>query len=157
MIQRKQSLFLFFAALVLSLDFFFPLAEFISAKESIVLYIYKIISLVPDSTMPFHATFVLPLLSINILCIALSILAIFMYKNRKVQMKIVKLTLLLVVVQVGLFFLYYVDTLEKYTQSIAEYNYFGVSALLIAILLYVLGYRGIVQDERLIRNSDRLR
>ncbi len=157
MLQRRQSVFLLLAAIALSLDFFFPLASFFGEQDSIILYIYKIISKVPDSNMPYTFNFVLPLLLINSLCVVLSIGVIFMYKNRKAQMRIVKFLLFLVIVMTGLFFLYYVDTLEKYTGGIAQYNYVGVSAQLVAIVFYVIAFRGIIHDEKLISSADRLR
>ncbi len=157
MIQRKQTVFLFLSAAAMALDFFFPMAKFIGEKDSVVLYIYKIFSMVPGSDMPFTNNFVLPLLIITLLSIIISIGTIFMYKNRQNQMKAVKINILLVAVEVGLFFLYYADQLEKYTNSVAEYDIIGVSAPLAAIVFLVLGYRGVVKDERLVRSADRLR
>ncbi len=157
MIQRKQSVFLFLAFLLLLVDYFFPLSSFYGEKDSVTLYLYKITSMVPDSTMPYDFNFVLPLLILNSLSALMSFVIIFLYKNRKTQMKLVKLTLFLVVIYVGLFFLYYVDTLEKYTGSIAEYNYISVISPLLAIVFLVFAYRGILSDEKLIKSADRLR
>ncbi len=157
MIQRKQTLFLFFAAVALALDFFFPLAKFIGENDSVILYIYKTETLLPEPKMPFTFNFILPLLIIAGLSIFMSFGAIFMFKNRPGQMKVVKLVILLVAIEVGLFFLYYVDKLEEYTKAVAEYDIAGVSAPLAAIVLLVLAYRGIVQDERLVKSADRLR
>ncbi len=157
MIQRKQSIFLFFAFLLLSVEYFYPLSSFYGENDSVTLYIYKIVSLVPDSQMPYTSGFVLPLLIIDSLAAIMSLGIIFLYKNRKTQMKLVKLTLFLVLIYVGLFFLYYVDTLEKYTGSIAEYNYISVISPLVAIVFLVFAYRGILSDEKLVKSADRLR
>ncbi len=157
MIQRKQSIFLFLSAVFLSLDLFFPLASFIGDKDSIVLYVYKIVSLVPDSTMPYNSNFILPLLILVLLSIIIILGTIFIYKNRKAQMKMVKLALLFVVIFIGIFFLYYVNALEQYTDGVAQYNYIGSSAPLLALVFLVLAYRGILQDEKLVRSADRLR
>ena len=156
MIQRKQSVFLLLAAIASTLIFFFPLANFIGAKGSFIMFVHQIQNLVPDSSNPYSLSFILPLLSANAFVIIFSLLTIFLYKNRKVQMKITKLNILLEVIFIGLFFLYYVDVLEKASGATASYG-IGVFMPMLSLILLVFAYRGIVQDERLIRSADRLR
>ncbi len=71
-------------------------------------------------------------------------------------MQIIKVCILVEVVFIGLFFLYYVDFLQKLTGGTAEYKT-AVFMPLIALVFLVLAYRGVLQDERLIRSADRLR
>ena len=156
MIQRKQSLFLLLAVIASALTFFFPLAEFIGEKGSFVMFIHQVQDLVPDSANHYTLNFLLPLLSANSFVIIFSLIAVFLYKNRKVQMQIIKLNILLEVVLIGLFFFYYVDVLEKASGAIASYKA-GVFMPMASLILLVLAYRGVVQDERLVRSADRLR
>lgn len=156
MIQRKQSVFLLLSAIASGLVFFFPLASFIGEKASLVMFVQHIDNLVPDAAAPYSLNFILPLLIGNSFIILFSLLTIFLYKNRKVQMQITKLNILLEVVFIGLFFLYYVDVLEKASGATASYDV-GIFMPMISLILLVLAYRGIVQDERLVRSADRLR
>lgn len=170
MIQRKQSIFLFLAAALLSLTYFAPLSTFIGESDSLVLFIYKVASLVPGSSSPTSPYFVLPLLTLVTLIVMLSILSIFLYKNRKIQLLLVRFMLLLLLVYIGVYFFYYVDVLEDISGSIATYEYAvsipetGIQIPtviflipVVSAILLLLASRGIISDEKLIRSTDRLR
>jgi hypothetical protein len=156
MIQRKQSIFLLLAAIALSLLHYFPLASFIGDNDSLVLYIYKVISLVPDHVPVLPEYFIFPLLVVNALIILLTIVAIFLYKNRMRQLNILRVTLIMLMIMIGGFFFYYVDVLEKASGGLTEYE-IGAYMPLVAFVFYILAYRGIMSDEKLIRSADRLR
>ncbi len=156
MIQRKQTIFLLLVIIASAVSFFFPLAEFIGVKDSIVLYIQKAHSLVPDSPFNHSGYFSLPLLSATGFIILFSLIAIFLYKNRKSQLQIIKVCILVEIIMIGLFFFYYVSSLEKLTGGTAEYET-AVFMPLISLVFLVLAYRGVLQDEKLIRSADRLR
>jgi len=170
MIQRKQSIFLFLAAAILSVTYLFPIANFIGETNSLVLYIYSVVSLVPDSVLPIGPYFVLPLLSLVTLITTLSIVTIFLFKNRRIQLFLVRFMLLLLLLYIGLFFFYYVEILENMSGGIASYPYgltvpsteiqmptiIFIVPLASAILLFMAS-RGIISDEKLVRSIDRLR
>ncbi|MFK5854649.1 MAG: DUF4293 domain-containing protein [Bacteroidota bacterium] len=170
MIQRKQSAFLFLASVILSITFFFPLATFIGEADSLVLYVYKVISLVPDSVVPLSPYFVLPLFSLVSLVVVLSFITIFLFKNRKRQLILVRFMLLLLLVYIGVFFFFYVDILSNISGGIANYpngitipstdmeipTIVFIVPLASAILLFMAS-SGIISDEKLIRSADRLR
>ncbi|PLX11304.1 MAG: hypothetical protein C0598_08440 [Marinilabiliales bacterium] len=157
MIQRIQSVFLFLASASLILTFFFPMAEFIGAGDSLVLYVYKVQSLVPDSTNVYDIWFIMPLLAIVSLVTIFSFITIFMYKNRLGQIKVIRFLMFLIAALVGVVFLYYYDVLAK--ASMAEPNFVQVGAFapLLSIVFLYFAYRGVVKDEKLIRSADRLR
>jgi len=156
MIQRKQTIFLLLVIIASVVSFFFPLAEFIGVKDSIVLYVQKAHSLVPDSPFNKNEYFTLPLLSATGFIILFSLITIFLYKNRKTQMQIIKVCILVEIIFIGLFFFYYVDALQKLTGATAEYKT-AVFMPLISLVFLVLAYRGVLQDEKLVRSADRLR
>lgn len=156
MIQRKQSLFLLLAVVASILIFFFPLANFIGVKDSIILYVQSVHSLVPDKGFPNSLDFVLPLLAANIFVIIFSFLTIFLYKNRKRQMHIIKLNILVEVLFIGLFFLYYVGALQHTSGGVVEYKA-GIFMPLISLVFLILAHYGVLHDEKLVRNADRLR
>ena len=170
MIQRKQSLYLFFAAALLVISYFVPLSTFIGEKDSLVLYIYQIVSLVPDSELPFSSFFILPLFVPVTLIVVIAMITIFLYRKRKFQLLLVRFMLLLLLFYIGVYFFYYVDILEKQSGSIANYEYgleipgiemqiptvIFIIPLVSAALLFMAS-RGIISDEKLIRSADRLR
>lgn len=170
MIQRKQSIFLFFASVILSVTYFFPLAKFIGEQNSLELYIYKVVSLVPDSVLPINQYFILPLFSIVSLIVVMSIVTIFLFNKRSLQLTLVRFMLLLLLGYIGLFFFYYVDILTDISGGIANYPSgivipsTGIQiptivflVPLISALFLFLASRGIISDEKLIRSTDRLR
>ncbi len=170
MIQRKQSIYLFLAGVILLITYFVPLANFIGESNSLVLYIYQVISLVPGTETGLSPYFVLPLLTSISLVIIISFITIFLYKKRKSQLLLVRFMLLLILVYIGLYFFHYMDVLENLSGGYASYE-FGlvipgidiqiptiifIIPLVTAMLLFMAA-RGIVSDEKLIRSTDRLR
>ena len=157
MIQRIQSVFLFLTALVLGLNFFFPIAEFIGTNDSLVLYAFKAESLVPGSQNVYDIWFTMPLLAIISIVIIFSIATIFMYKNRLGQIKIIRFLMLLIVVLVAVIFLYYENILSTASGAEADFIQIGAFSPLVAMILLFLANRGVVKDEKLVRSADRLR
>lgn len=156
MIQRKQTIFLFLSAIALGLLFYFPLASFIGDKDSLVLYIYKVISLVPGQVPDLPNYFILPLLTLNMLILMLTIVTIFMFKNRKLQLNLLRFSLILLMIMIAAFFFYYVNILEETSGGITNYD-IGSYMPLISFVLYIFAYRGIMSDEKLVKSADRLR
>lgn len=157
MIQRKQSLFLLGAVAALVALFFFPLAKFIGDVDSLLLYIYKLESLIPDQIPTFPAILVLLLAFMVLLILLISIVSIFMYKNRKLQIFFVKTGIAINLIFIAAFFFYYVNELENYTGSGTVIYEVGTYLLLLPFVFLILALRGIVSDEKLIRSADRLR
>lgn len=156
MIQRKQTLFLVVVIIASVLMFFFPLANFIGIKDSLILNIYSVKSLVPDKIFPNGLVFVLPILSADLFVIVFSLITIFLFKNRKRQLHIIRLNILVEVLFIAMFFFYYVGSLEKLTGGTANYQA-GIFMPLIATIFLVLAYFGVMKDEKLVRSADRLR
>lgn len=158
MIQRKQTIFLFLAAVAMALDFVFPIASFIGSGEyQLKFYIYQVISLVPDATVPFDVMFVSPVTALTGLVILGSLITIFMYHKRILQAKMVRGLVIFTLGDVALLFFYNIPTLEKLTGNHAEYNYVGIVMPLLAMVLLILAIGGIMKDEKLVRSADRLR
>jgi hypothetical protein len=156
MIQRKQSLFLLGAFAALVALFFFPLAKFIGDIDSLELYIYKLVSLVPDQNPEFPAILILVLVFMAVLMLLITMVSIFMYKNRKMQIFLVKSGIIINLFLIAGFFFYFVNELEKVTGALVTYEA-GTYLLLVPFVFFVLAYRGIQSDEKLIRSADRLR
>lgn len=157
MIQRIQSVYLFLASLILSLTFFFPVAKFIGEKDSLILYVFKVVSLVPDSINIYDLMFIMPLLAIVSLTILFSLVTIFMHKNRLGQIKIIRFLMLMIAVMIGVIFLYYYDILEATSGAVPNFVQVGAFAPLVSLILLYLAYKGVMKDEKLIKSADRLR
>jgi peptidoglycan/LPS O-acetylase OafA/YrhL len=157
MIQRIQSVYLFLVVISLGAMFYFPLASFIGGdKDQLILYVYKLVSEVPDSSPDLPSWFVLPNLILTSLSLLISLIAIFMYKNRKMQLKMVRFVVILILGQIAAFFFYYAVELENASGILPEYE-IGSYMPLVAFVFLILAYRGIMSDEKLIRSSERLR
>jgi len=152
MIQRMQSVYLFLVFIVAVVLMFFPLATF-NLGDSIF----------QMNMMGFsgadHLDFELPnVMAIGIFAALLGILAlftIFQFKNRKLQIKLNMVNMLINFGLLGSIFIY-AGSIAKELHIDADYDiaaYFPV----VSVLLLILANRNIRADEKLIRQSERLR
>ncbi|WP_207514425.1 DUF4293 domain-containing protein [Longitalea luteola] len=81
-----------------------------------------------------------------------SIIAIFLYKNRKTQLRLVLVTLLVSIINLVLFF----SETKKFVQNEGKFDLTAIFAIFIPILLF-FAIRGIRRDEKLVKSLDRLR
>lgn len=130
MIQRVQSLFLFFSA-VLSLVILFYAPVFVSQEQELIVI----------SDLQYPALFLL-------LSILLSIYSIFQFKNRLKQLKIVSFAR--VAITVAFFLLIF-------TRNELHEIYYGGALLLIPYIILLFSAYFIKKDEKLVRSADRIR
>jgi hypothetical protein len=79
-----------------------------------------------------------------------SLIAIFLYKNRKLQLRLVLIALLVSLANIALYFM----EIRKY----AEGNVTLAAAFAFAVPVFLaLAWRGIRKDEKLVKSLDRLR
>jgi uncharacterized protein DUF4293 len=81
-----------------------------------------------------------------------SLIAIFLYKNRKLQSRIALIALLVSIINLVLFFM----QTQKYLPGQGNYNLTAIFAIVIPIFL-IMAMRGIKKDEKLVKSLDRLR
>ena len=137
MIQRIQSIWLFLAAVCV----------FLTLKFSTYVGTNK--DLIPSSFLNGIAT--LPLIFVTLAVGILTLITIFLYKNRKLQLR---LTILAMLLEAGLIFLYYNEI-----QTFIGKGTFSITAILhVAVIFFlILAARGINSDNKLIKDSNRLR
>lgn len=161
MLQRIQSVFLLVAFLAVILLFFFPMASIyqdISTSVYYKFYVYGINNTNQNEPSIFSFMTTIPLLLINCLAGVLSLAAIFLYKNRVTQMKLVRLAILLEIVLVALIFFVYARIVEKNLQITPDYlDEAGIYFPLVTLVFLILANRSILKDEKLVRSVDRLR
>ena len=139
MIQRLQSLWLLLAAIFAFLTFKLP---FYSGSKTIKGIVQPDVRL--DATAQI---FILVLTGVVIL---LCFVALFMYKDRKKQLT---LTIINIILSIVLLVLYFLE-IGKFQTSIISLS--CLFTLAIPIFLF-LAARGIWKDEKLVRSLDRLR
>lgn len=156
MIQRIQTLFLLIVFAASLAAFFFPIANFFSSPVyTIDLGVFGIKEYT-EYGMVWPNTILLPVVLGLTGIIAFA--TIFLYKRRKMQVRLIRFDLLLNIIYLGLIFFYYVPELETLTQTNADYiREPGIYLPIVSVVFLILAYRFIMKDEKLIRSADRLR
>jgi hypothetical protein len=158
MIQRIQTLFLFLAFLATIALFFYPIAGIYSDHYTYKFYVYELKNMVPGEASMFTFMTTFPLLLLNIIIGVMSVICIFLYKNRILQAKLVRLSILLEIGLIALILFVYAGIIEKNLLTSPDYlEEAGMYFPLISLIFLILSYRFIIKDEKLVRSADRLR
>ena len=165
MIQRIQTLWLAFIILITVATFFFPIVDFsFSFKSMNTIQQYGLMKpdSSPDSLQFIQTTPAWSLIFMQIGVALIALIAIFLYKNRQLQVKFVASGLLLVTIYVAFLLFFKIDGLEKaiaglYSTPVVNYNKISISFPVLQLLLFILAQRAIRKDDRIVRSSDRLR
>ncbi len=169
MIQRIQSVYLALAVAALIVLFFLPLASFTSDFVYYKFYVSHLDQISDQSgngAAMVNNNIVLALGVFTGLIVLVSGIAIFLYKNRRFQSKIVKLGILMNVMLIGLIFFVFLPLIGRTLN--AEMNYETIAFIfnlqiaviyfpLVSLLMLILANRSIMKDEKLVRSADRLR
>lgn len=161
MIQRIQSVFLFIAFVAFGLMFFFPIAfKFPDADGtnlvSYQLYNYYLQVASPGSEPLMNYIITLPMAVTTGLAGLLSLITIFVYKNRLKQMNLVKLCVFInILLVVGIFF-WYSGVVEEKAGTEPSYDIAAYFPLITLVFL-ILAFRRIRKDEKMVRAAERLR
>lgn len=144
MIQRVQSIWLLLAAAAafFTLNFSFYSGNFIDPKVT-----------------PAAKTFVRVTAQSNVFLLILTvgvgiaaIIAIFLYKDRKQQLRVVLAAIVASLINIVLYFL----QVGKFVPGEGAYEIWAVLIFIVPIFL-ILAARGIYRDQKLIKSLDRLR
>lgn len=179
MIQRKQSLFLFLAICCMAMCFMFPIATFDAmtpqraAGSSELLSASAELNLIAKPTNTYAEILnsqhqdmeqflnTWPLLVLTIAVAAISLLSIFLYKNRIRQMRIVAVAFLLAVADLFLIFIWAIDKFVDQSfvgcTDVDVHYGLGTWSVVAAIVFLFLAQRSIKKDEAKVRAADRLR
>jgi len=98
------------------------------------------------------ATTSILILILTVAMISALLIDIFLYKNRKLQLRIVLASLLIAILNI---YLYFRET-KKFVEGEGNYDLTCVLVFAIPVLL-VLAATGIYKDEKLVKSMDRLR
>ena len=151
MIQRKQTVFLLLSLIATVACLCLPLGSIELKGMGVSPVLYNLALVGTDGA--YHFSYC-PLFVFLALASLLSLVTIFAYRNRKLQMKLCRLNLLLICLWYAVF-AYFVFVGFKETGSFHQ----AIAATLpfVSAVLQWLAHRGIVADEKLVRAADRIR
>lgn len=138
-IQRIQSLYLLISAVLMALVcFVVPIAHGIDAEGMpVTVHIYDMS----------------PVMIINLLTAVLLLIAIFLYRNLNLQIKVTRICVVLILISAA------IEGVALYSQiSELEVSWLGSGIMLgCALVLSFLALRSIISDKKLLSSYDRLR
>lgn len=156
MIQRIQTFYLALVTAACILMFFFPMATYIhDVRGTYVFFVYGMKYLMePPVVVSFWLIF--PLLFLTAATGILCLVAIFLYKKRKLQILFVSIAFFLQIILITSVFLFYMNNFDQLLQ--VEHSYrFGVFIPLVSLGFLILANRAIKKDESMVQSADRLR
>lgn len=157
MIQRKQTLFLALAAVLSFLTWTFPVASYTVGGEGFVLWTWGLST--ADGTGVEEAAMKVPVhVLLTVLGAALSV-AVFLFRNRPRQIRVVRVTYLMALGTQAVLFITDNSVQAWLAQKGDVQHGYGPSFFLplAVVVLAFLAERGIRADEALVRSMDRLR
>lgn len=157
MLQRIQTVWLFLATLVILGLFIFPYLNYIDlvglGRKLLVTGEYSAV----NNESVKQSSFVLQTIA-TIFVALVPIVTIFQFKNRKLQVKLIYLTQVLIVLMGGCMYFTATSKLSLISQGFNAQNIgVGFFLLPVAIILLVMAINGIRKDDKLIKSADRLR
>ncbi|MEI6679081.1 MAG: DUF4293 domain-containing protein [Mariniphaga sp.] len=154
MIQRIQTVYLLIAEILIGILFFVPLAGISGQNASIYRFDIKGLSL--DGILKSDiASGSMPLILVWAASMMLIVVCIFMYKNRKQQIRFSIITIF-ILLGFGSLIFYSVLSTATILSGGHSFRIFIVFPVIAAILIY-MAIRAISKDERLVRSIDRIR
>lgn len=151
MIQRVQTFFLVLVGTILGVMLFFPLGDLVSSTgEGYRFLFYGVVNSANETVVSF-----LPLAILLVFMPLFSLVTIFFFKYRILQMRFCVYNIILMFASVG-FIWFESHQAGKLLQADTIFSPSVVAPLVSAILTY-LAFRGIRRDELLVRSVDRIR
>lgn len=151
MIQRIQSVYLLLVAVLMAAASFCPLLELTGEDKSV--YIFSSLGIGQLFTVQYPTWGVVFFAGLSAL---LALVNIFLYKKRKLQMRIGTLTSLLILFFYVTLYVYFSDYTAEYKLEFSSFQ-FGLVLPIIALILNVLAILRIKKDENLVKSLDRIR
>jgi len=160
MIQRVQTIYMLASVIAILTMHFFWLASFAIPEATFELNSLGLVC----ATKGFETDrMVWELFIVLLLMVALPLVNIFLYRNRKLQLRILIFTIVLNALYYGLFF-WECFRIKDYVASLSQsgvvdvrYNIMMLIMPAISIFALIMAVRGVIFDIVLIRDSERLR
>lgn len=150
MIQRIQSLFLLVNIFLLLLLFKLTLFQGKTAAMQVSYTVINTVTTTSQSASIAETNFLHIFLNAGLVLI--TVVCIFLFRNRKLQMKVCLISILLLAFSFLLLFM------KKVSYSFTESSFLlGTYLLIIIAILYLSSYFFIKKDDELVKSADRLR
>lgn len=156
MIQRIQTVYLALAGILLIIPVLLNLNWATAESAEGVAFALNSTQIVAlgDNVEALESAF--PIAGAVALALLLTIYGIMQYKDRKFQMRLVQIALILQPVIGGLIYFYSGKLSSVAENASASFSPF-LTIFLVNVILYFLAFRGIKKDDELVRSADRLR
>lgn len=160
MLQRVQTVYMLASVIAILTMHFFPLVTFAMPEATCQLTSLGLECLTPGFMQPF---FCLDIFLVLLLMVALPLVTIFLYKKRKLQLRMLIFTAVLNLLYYGLFFWEASQVSEAVlasstTKTLDEtYNIMMLCMPALSIFCLVMAMRGVIYDIALLKSLDRLR
>jgi hypothetical protein len=155
MIQRIQSLYLLLTSLLSVLFLSGSFLKFFNKTGSEIIMNFSGIWLLSGAGTPDLIQAQIPLSIIAILIPVISLTAIFLYKKRRLQMKLTIGIIFLDIVLLLYLILFAYLIINRYNVELVPFISMIIPPLV--LILSILAYTRIKKDENLVRSYDRLR
>lgn len=157
MIQRIQSIFLALVFLLGMVLFVSPVLSFTSYENTYVMNAYHTINSMDNTIVSKN----IGIGAMQGLVALLALVSVFLYKKRQLQIKLCKLNILLVAIQIAAIVLY-IDVAKDAISPNAPNDVligikYGAIFPILSLTFLYLSIRFIKKDEDLVRSADRLR
>jgi hypothetical protein len=155
MLQRIQTVYLLAATVLMSLMLFLPLAEIAAEGTGI----YQVLSkgwFITGGETAELAMATWPVFILALVLTLVPLINLFMYRSRKIQLRICIYSIILAFGLIGLIYYYFVVGFRQLDEPAYALRFPLVIPAIFIILIY-LAFRGIRKDEILVRSLDRIR
>ncbi len=151
MIQRIQTLFLFFSAIALLSLFFAPLVSYMVGSNEVALFIDSL-RYTGGGEVVFPTW---PLGFLLVVMVLINLITIFLFKKRNIQMRLTIYNMILMLGFLVLTYYYAVQGEDELSQKM-QIGFYSVMPL-VSMILSFLAYRGIRKDDLMLKAIDRIR
>jgi glucan phosphoethanolaminetransferase (alkaline phosphatase superfamily) len=155
MIQRIQTVYLLLTTILSVIFLNGHIIKFAGGPKN-VLYVGSDGISIMDNTGGSETIWILLILTCLIILITMvSLISIFLFKKRKIQMKMAVGLITLICLLILASAVYYISVIIKYSGEI----HLGMNVVIMPLMLLFsyLAYRGIKKDEELVKSYDRIR
>ena len=161
MLQRIQTVYMLASEVAVLMLFLFPLAVFQTPEATFELTAFGISSLTPEVPLDEMRW---SLLIVLLIMLILPLVAIFMYKKHKLQVRMLIYTAVLDLLFYGLFYFFEIDACEEMIRSVVQSNQLSTDMGLLTIVMpllsvfcCIMAIKGVCYDMALLASADRLR
>ena len=155
MLQRVQTLFLSVVLIACGLSFFLPFWGYSGNDYTYLVYLFSVKIVQGTSQNIMVGT--IPIIVIMSICLLLTVVSIFSFKNRSLQLRLNNFNLLFTLFFIGTLYILIPSMIEEQLPLAVRTFNFGLILPLISLVSLIFANMFIKKDENLVKSADRLR